>query len=302
MIIGEYGDSTDGTNVDPGWRPTVTAVQTNSTISGSAAHGWNPGGNADQLFTNNNPADGLDAYGQMVANFIAGGSTGGGGPKPSPSGTVITRGHGSFVDAKGNTYTLTTGDVAMQNGRAMPGGGGTGAMEYYQGQVCAQAANTHDWYRWDGAYWRPISAPPTTPGGGGSTPGSSGGGIVITPGNGSFTDTAGNVYVLAQNGNAMENSAAIPGGGNTEKMAFYNGHVYGEDAATGNWYTWNQHQWSPASAPPSTSALLQSAMAAPDLAPSPPAAAVQPVTTPAIAAMPAALQSTEHPTIIAALH
>ncbi len=138
-------------------------------------------------------------------------------------------------------------------------------------------------------------------GGGGTKP--SPGATVITPGHGSFTDSAGNVYALAQNGSAMENDAAIPGAINTQKMEFYNGNVYGEDAITGNWYTWNQQEWSPASAPPSTAAIMQSATASGDTAPNIPAAAVQPVTTPnAAATPPLALQSTAQPSFIPALH
>jgi hypothetical protein len=75
----------------------------------------------------------------------------------------------------------------------------------------------------------------------------------ITPGSGSFNDAAGNVYTISSTGNADENGSAIPDGSNTGAMAYYNGTVYGQDASSGQWYTWNQNTWTPtSSAPPAT--------------------------------------------------
>jgi hypothetical protein len=62
------------------------------------------------------------------------------------------------------------------------------------------------------------------------------GGIAITPGSGSFTDAAGNVFTISAAGGVAEmNGSPIPGGGGTAKLVYYNGHVYGEDATTGSW-------------------------------------------------------------------
>ena len=74
--------------------------------------------------------------------------------------------------------------------------------------------------------------------------------ILISPGNGSFTDSAGNVYSLDASNNAIENGAPIPSGAGTGAMAYYNGQVYGQDAASGSWYIWNQSTWISAAAPP----------------------------------------------------
>jgi hypothetical protein len=63
------------------------------------------------------------------------------------------------------------------------------------------------------------------------------GGTAITPGSGSFTDTVGNVFTLSAGGITEENGSPIPEGFGTEKLEYYNGKVYGEDAATGNWFT-----------------------------------------------------------------
>jgi hypothetical protein len=76
----------------------------------------------------------------------------------------------------------------------------------------------------------------------------------ITPGVGSFVDASGNVYTIDAAGNADENGSRIPGGGGTSAMEYADGVVYGQDATTGQWYTWNQVTWTPSSAPPTPTA------------------------------------------------
>jgi len=68
VIIGEYGDSTDGKAVDGGWKEVITAVVNlgGKLQYGSAAWEWSSAG-ADALLN----ADGtLSTYGQMVALYI----------------------------------------------------------------------------------------------------------------------------------------------------------------------------------------------------------------------------------------
>lgn len=71
VIIGEFGDSTDGDRIDPGWRQAVQAVLGSG--YGYLAWQWNPGGKADRLL--NPPYRGgqneLTPYGSMIANDIA---------------------------------------------------------------------------------------------------------------------------------------------------------------------------------------------------------------------------------------
>ena len=71
-------------------------------------------------------------------------------------------------------------------------------------------------------------------------------GFLITPGAGTFKDAAGNTYGVDSSDNANENGQPIPGGGGTSAMAYFNGIVYGQDAGSGQWYTWNQTAWTPA--------------------------------------------------------
>ncbi|MGA9014775.1 MAG: WD40 repeat domain-containing protein [Acetobacteraceae bacterium] len=63
------------------------------------------------------------------------------------------------------------------------------------------------------------------------------GGTAITPGSGSFTDAAGNVYTISADGDVAEqNGAPISLGGGTAKLVYYGGLVFGEDATTGDWF------------------------------------------------------------------
>jgi len=74
VLIGEYGNSTDGNAIDVGWQAVVQAV--NQSGYGSAAWIYQyPGGNAagDQLFVNGETgttSGGLSAYGKLVASYI----------------------------------------------------------------------------------------------------------------------------------------------------------------------------------------------------------------------------------------
>jgi uncharacterized membrane protein YgcG len=65
VLIGEYGNSTDGQNVDPNWTQVLTAVETSG--YGSAAWEVGVGGVADVLVSGGS----LTAYGQIVAQYIA---------------------------------------------------------------------------------------------------------------------------------------------------------------------------------------------------------------------------------------
>ncbi|HEY6461160.1 MAG TPA: cellulase family glycosylhydrolase, partial [Polyangiaceae bacterium] len=67
VLIGEYGISTDGTNVDPGGDATCVAVQQSG--AGSAAWNWDSYAPSDNLTDGNND---LTSYGQEVASYVNG--------------------------------------------------------------------------------------------------------------------------------------------------------------------------------------------------------------------------------------
>lgn len=73
---------------------------------------------------------------------------------------------------------------------------------------------------------------------------------VISPGSGSITDAAGNVFTIDAAGNILENGKAITGGENTKAAEYYNHVSYFQDARTGAWFTWNGSIFVSATAPP----------------------------------------------------
>lgn len=77
----------------------------------------------------------------------------------------------------------------------------------------------------------------------------------ITPGSGSITDAAGNVWLITASGSIQENGQWVPGGGGTAALMIQNGVVYGEDANGKGWFTlsgngqfWTQIQGAPPTA------------------------------------------------------
>ena len=99
----------------------------------------------------------------------------------------------------------------------------------------------------------PVTTPPVT-----TPPVTTINPVKITPGVGSFKDTAGNVYTVSTTGNADENGNLMNGGTATGAMELAKGVIYGQDSATGTWYTWNQTTWTQAaSAPPAPPAVSE---------------------------------------------
>jgi hypothetical protein len=255
VIIGEYGNSTNGSSIDPGWQQVVAAVDASG--RGSAAWTWYfPDATGDELTDGNGH---LTAYGQLVANYInsappppppSGGSAGG-----SPSGTVITPGSGSFTDSAGNVYTLSAQDVATENGAPIPGGAGTAEMEYFNGLVYGEDATSHQWYSWNGSNWLAAVAPPS--GGGG---GSSGGGttpspndaIVLAGASGSLIDSSGNVWTITSVDTVDENGRAAGYTANVAEIAYVNNVIWHENDSE-QWYAWNGSGWTSGADPLPTS-------------------------------------------------
>ncbi len=92
-------------------------------------------------------------------------SSGAAPPTPAPALAYVTPGVGTFADASGHVYAIDSSGGAEENGSLIPGGDGTGAMEYYNGSVYGQDATTLEWYIWDQSHWNgPATAPPTPAG------------------------------------------------------------------------------------------------------------------------------------------
>lgn len=69
VMIAEYGNSTDGTNIDPNGNQNVEAVINVGAAgtAGSAAWAWDPGGDGDHLMNGSDPTN---PYGQMVQLYV----------------------------------------------------------------------------------------------------------------------------------------------------------------------------------------------------------------------------------------
>jgi hypothetical protein len=87
----------------------------------------------------------------------------------------------------------------------------------------------------------------------------------------------------------MENGSAVPGGGGTSEIAYVasTGTVYGQDAASGSWFTFDGSSWNPGSTSP---------ISAPT-----PASASTPMATSTSASSQVALTATSSPVSAAAL-
>lgn len=78
----------------------------------------------------------------------------------------------------------------------------------------------------------------------------------ITPGQGSITDSSGNVWTITANGSIREGQTWTPGGGGTSALSIVNGTVFGEDSSGRGWFTLSSdgQYWTHATAPSSAAA------------------------------------------------
>ena len=95
----------------------------------------------------------------------------------------------------------------------------------------------------------------------------------ITPGNGTLTDAAGNVWLITANGSIQENGQWTPGGGGTAALTIANGTVYGEDATGKGWFalSGSGQYWISSPTPPGQAAIPAAATASPGTQPTVPA-------------------------------
>jgi hypothetical protein len=166
-----------------------------------------------------------------------------GGGQPVP---FITPGNGTFTDASGNVWSITTADDSLQeNGNLVFGGSGTGQAAYYNGTVYAQDEGSGAWFTYDGTNFNPAPSPPPTTT---AIP-------YITPGSGSFTDGSAATWSIDSAGNVDRNGSPVSGGAAKLAAEFYQNTVYAQDATSRQWSSWNGSTFTgPVTAPPSPTA------------------------------------------------
>lgn len=83
---------------------------------------------------------------------------------------------------------------------------------------------------------------------------------VLTPSSGgSITDSSGNVWTLTASGSVFENGSAVPGGGTTSQLTYVSATntIWGQDAGSGQWYSWNGSIWvGPSAGTPITGSVV----------------------------------------------
>lgn len=131
------------------------------------------------------------------------------------------------------------------------------------------------WAQWTGTVWQSVPGDPSQPVQGpvessqgtivvdttatitdasGGTwkfvgqPGNTGVGTFATPGNGSIT-FQGNIWTIDPSGAILVNGGILDGGSGTGAIDLFNNTMYGQDAATGQWFTWDGTTFNPSNAP-----------------------------------------------------
>jgi Cellulase (glycosyl hydrolase family 5) len=162
LIIGEYGNSTDGTNIDSNGLEVVTAVTASG--YGSTAWAWVPGGTGDVLQTSYV----LTAYGTQVAAFIAGGSpTPPTGCTPVSANNAVVTTYGPYLcDAAGNEWAIanTSGGQVTINSATDTTTANVIELAYVSGDIWQENASNLWWYKSSpSAAWLPNYGTSTSP-------------------------------------------------------------------------------------------------------------------------------------------
>ena len=153
---------------------------------------------------------------------------------------------GTTVDANGDQVIATVTSWAIENGytsgfaawhwHAADTDGDllqkNGVRTHYGDQIAAAIAAL--------ASSSPPPPPPPPPPSGGSCQV-----VLTTTSGGSIADGSGNVWTLDAAGTVLENGSAVAGGGGTSRLTYVasTGTIWGQDASSGNWYSWTGGTW-----------------------------------------------------------
>lgn len=285
VLIGEFGNSTTGHDLDANANQVINAVTTSNVTAGYAAWMWGQGAPYDGLTTG---GTNLSSYGQQIATAIkASAGTSASLPPPavtpaqpaSADNTIVTAaGGGTITDANGASWTIQNGAV-MKNGAAAGYSANVTEIAYVKG-VVYQENTDGNWWNWDGNAWTgsgtatsplPQAADPITP-----SPDNT---VVQAGSTDSITDAAGNAWTIS-NGVVNENGAAAGYSANVTEIAYAGGAIYQENNA-GLWWQWNGTAWTgngTSTSPVTGGATTPTTPSVPPTPPTPPTQDVAPGT------------------------
>lgn len=177
VIIGEYGDSTDGATKDANGDQVITAVSNSGLVS--AAWAWRPGGKADILTVAGSAQNGptlTDPFGKRIAAVIAAAAnrvtTG---PAAPPTHIMASPDYTTLTTKDAPTQiTTTTGQhyqlIAANGGQIAVNGApdtrtkNVAKVVFYNGLVYQTNTDGGWWSQASSAEgWQPTTAPPAAP-------------------------------------------------------------------------------------------------------------------------------------------
>jgi len=199
-------------------------------------YGWVNGKNPDQ---NSVDSKLIGAAGSGTGIRAVQQITSGDGTMPVMNAEFGNSTDGSTVDANGDQVIEAVTQWALQNGYTS----GFAAWHWHAADTIGDLLQVNGVRTHYGdqiaAAIAAVAPPPPPPSGGGSCQV-----VLTTTSGGSITDASGNVWTLSGAGAVMENGSAVAGGGGTAQLTYAASTIWGQDASSGNWYSWNGGGWS----------------------------------------------------------
>ena len=252
-IVGEFGNATDGTNVDPGGAAAVQAVLNGFSGWTAWLFYWPGDMTGDEL---TNQGNGWTEYGQQIAAGMTAAPRTQQSCAPKSAVAVSTQPVGAMTaqqaapilaDLNGQIASanaqLTATGTTLPPPAAAPSSAATAPSPTVSSQSSTAALEQQINAALAGLGLTATFSPITS-----SSPTS-----IVTRGQSVATDAGGNTFSVDTSGDVIENGSTVPGGGDTSAVTTINGVLFGQDSRTGQWFILNQqgddNWWTPNAAP-----------------------------------------------------
>ena len=241
ILIGEYGNSTNGSDLDANGMHVVYGVEQ----SGFGSTAWHYWSYAQQDNVTDGNGNLTSPFGTTVAAFIAAASAPvqpTAGCAASPNHSVVTTVGPALCDGSGNAWALTAGGAITVNGTAAGYAANVIELAYVDGAIWQQNVSRL-WWRWSGGSWTPNEGTSTRPLPGGDC-GASANATVVTPGGGPLCDGAGNSWAVTSGGSVTLDGELAGYSANVIALAYVDGAIWQENASK-LWWQYRAGGWSP---------------------------------------------------------